>query len=238
MITLAGIIRFIILGLVMLISAPILMLTQMRFARQIAAVILWVIGITDIKVYGEIDPRARVICFNHPNFFDALLLMISAGPCAGLIANGNFISEFFKNYMDCVQVSKGGGENTTKRVKAKMATNTHRYAIAINRNDIHEGKTGGQRKGDRILAFKTLACRVSDSVQPVVIVTDNVYMNVTSEAMFYGKFMMRPLRDACKIRVYMLPRLRRGAKETVEAYADRVQGVMNKCLAKAWAVDE
>jgi 1-acyl-sn-glycerol-3-phosphate acyltransferase len=207
------------------------LLIGVRTAKYMGKFILWCFGI-DVKVYGKVDPTARVVVFNHPQVLDASILNAVAGPMSGLIANVDWMSRLYATMLECVLVSRNGG--TTEALLQKLREKPNlRYAVALHN---HLDCTGGKQLGDKIETAKTIAFRLNEDVQPIVLVVDssNCPVNDVSAPAFLGM----PLNAQTRVRAYIMPKMRIANGEKAEDFAERTKGVMNRCLAKAWAASE
>lgn len=204
------------------------LLIGVRSAKYMSKIILWCFGI-DVKVYGKVDPTARIVVFNHPQVLDASILNSVAGPLSGLIANVDWMSRLYATMLECVLVSKNGG--TTEALLQKLRQNPSlRYAVALHN---HLQCTGGKHQGDKIETAKTIAFRLNEDVQPIVLLVDSSTHPVNDVSL--STFLGMPLNAQTRVRAYIMPKMRIAHGEEPEDFAERTKAVMNKCLEKAWA---
>ena len=192
----------------------------------LARFVMWALGI-DVRVYGKIDPDARVVVFNHPRHDDPIVIASIVGPIAALVANINPVYNAFYKRFGCVVVSKDGG--TLEKLVQKMQTNKLRYGVALTN---HLQCTGGKRHGDRIEHARTIAFRLNEPIQPIVLMVDSC--NCPKESELQYSLLFQPLYAQTRVRAYILPKMSRRHGETPEAFAERTKAVMNRWLARAW----
>jgi hypothetical protein len=200
--------------------------TRTRFLKPLSLFGTQAFGFNDIKIFGKVDPTARITVFNHPQCIDGFLLNAFVGPISGLIQDSLALNRVWAYLLDCVIVSATGGQNTTRRMREKLKTSKYRYAIAVNRQG--DPGVGGRVPGDQIKTFKTIAFRMGEAVQPMVIVVDDApYIHISH-------LLTAPLHSNKRLRVFLLPKMTQRQNETPEEFAARTKKAMNRCLKLAW----
>lgn len=187
----------------------------------------------DVRIYGKLDDSARVLVFNHPDIIDTFIAGSIVGPSKALMSSRHVFSQLLRHIFGFVVVSPNGGEQTTERVLESLEQDRdkHRFLIAANRPDM---QAGGRTPGDRIDCFKTVAFRLGEAVQPMVIVYDTPPYSGGFNMLRVFRYVFTPISSQKRARVYLLPKMTRRKKETPELFAERVKRRMNRCLELAW----
>jgi hypothetical protein len=204
-----------------------------KYLKNIALFATKVLGFNQIKIYGKVDPSARIVVFNHPTLSDPFIVQAVNGPISGLILDKFWASAFFEYALGCVRVSHDGNQNTRERLLQTLKSNNRRYAIAVNRHN--DPGVGGRTQGDSIETFKTIAFRLGESIQPMVIIAEN---NVYAKPNINNIDVLNvSLRTNQPIRVYLLPKMTQKSGESPEQFAERTKRAMNACLKLGWQYD-
>lgn len=210
--------------------------THIELNQFVSRTYLWIFGIRKIELYGKLDPKARVLAFNHPSYLDAFILGTFVPRLSGLIRRSTPIDTLFGAITQSISVSRGGGERTSQRLKREIRKNKSRqYAIAINTMDKHERTLAGIYKNAPFQQFKTIPFVLGERVQPILIVYDSPQYTVTTNK--YNEALlnlMRPMASHNSIRVYLLPSDIQGSNETPDDLVQRTKERMTRCLEKDW----
>jgi len=91
------------------------------YNRLYSQTILWSFGINRIEVYGTLDPKARVLAFNHPSYLDGFI-MGSFVPYLGGLVRRSTLLDIYSKMTKSVYVGKFGGEQTTTTIEESPST--------------------------------------------------------------------------------------------------------------------
>jgi len=201
--------------------------------RLYSQTILWCFGINKVEVYGTLDPKARVLAFNHPSYLDAFIMGSFVPYLSGLVRRSTLL-DIYSKMTKSVYVGKKGGEQTTERLKKAIYQNKkHKYAISVNTMDNKKSKTPGIHKGVSFQKFKTIPFVLNERIQPVLIVYDSSDYVISSMSGVICN-LMRPIKTYNTVRVYLLPRDFKRTDETIETFVERTEKRMAWCLEKDW----
>jgi hypothetical protein len=204
------------------------------YNRFYSRFILWCFGIRKIEIYGKLNPKARVLAFNHPTQLDAFIMGSFIPYLGGLVRRSTVSGIFLSKLTQSVLVSKSGGEQTAKRLKQAIYKHKkYKYAIPINTLDCKNNSLPGIIKGVPLPKFKTIPFVLDEVVQPILIVYDSPDYTLFKVPGVVSN-LMRPIQSFNNVRVYLLPSDFKRADETIDDFVKRTKERMTWCLEKDW----
>jgi hypothetical protein len=180
---------------------------------------------------GTMDPTCRVVISNHPGMHMDGLIWIATLPktCSYLARKDTaqlvrWVVHMVASQLSIVFVSRAEKENTVERMKQFLEENPDKSIMIA-----PEGSyaTAAGIIGTDLYPFRTGGFRLSDRVQPMLIVSETSVPDVPQEAKDFISYMWRHRSDPPTIlrTVYLHP-MTRLEDESVEDFVERVRSSM------------
>jgi hypothetical protein len=190
------------------------------------------------KVYGTLDPSARVYVFNHPTNVDVFVLANAVGDLMGLVRDKwclyKPVLDVLATAWGCVMVRKEGGQDTTERVRRKLRASKKPFAISTNTLDKGQrlslaGVVAGYPMPER---FSTMPFRLGERVQPLVIIYEGLDIVPRRFPSIVAYWLCQKRR--VQPHVVMLPAIDPDAFDSAEECMLYVRDQMARALTSHW----
>jgi 1-acyl-sn-glycerol-3-phosphate acyltransferase len=193
------------------------------------------IPLTTPVVIGSLDPRARVISFNHPSHLEQIVMLrMFHGSIRGLARDMHkfvVVNPILKAF-DCVLVRRQGGQNTTQRIRNELSKASTPILIATSILDMpqdvcHAGALLNKRMPHQI---PSIAFRLGARVQPVAIIYRGLDV-VPSSSWDLLRFIAYQRKRAVPY-VFVLPSVDPSDYPSPEACAKAVRDAMDAVIQR------